>query len=422
MTNHRGLTRRSFLAAPAVVPAAAAGLSAAAASPERVRMGAIGGGPRGRYVLDNFLKEKDVQVVAVCDCFANRRQAAKEAVDKYYGNQDCAAYRHHEDILERKDIDAVLIATGDRWHAVLSVLAARAGKDIYCEKPFCLTIAEGRALVETMKRYGTVWQCGSQRKSIPGYGFVVDAVREGRIGKLHTITASFGTEYWRPNGLPVPEPEPDPEIFDYDRWLGQTPWAPYSSVRVQHWRLNWNTSAGPIADMGPHYTEFAQWAHGDELTGPVEYEGEGVFRPENGINNIPYFVNVRARYADGVRLMMDSGPKGVRFDGDKGWIRLADEGVLTVEPDSVIRGLKVPEGNWKIIAPHIRNFLDCIKTRRLTASHPEVSHRAHTIAHCASICLRLGRKLRWDPLTERFIGDEDANNMLSRPARAPWRV
>jgi len=233
---------------------------------------------------------------------------------------------------------------------------------------------------------------------------------------------SFGTEGWRPNGLPVPEPEPDPEIFDYDRWLGQTPWAPYSKLRVQHWRLNWNTSAGPIADMGPHYAEFAQWARGNEMTGPVEFEGEGVFRPEDGLNNIPYFVNVRARYADGVRLLMDSGPKGVRFDGDKGWIRLADEGAVTVDPDAVIRGLKPPEGSWKFITPHIRNFLDCVKSRQLTVSHPEIAQRSHTICHCASICLRLGRKLRWDPEAERFIGDEDANNMLSRSMRAPWRI
>lgn len=414
MTDRDGLTRRAFLASAAAVPAVAAS--------DRVRMGAIGGGPRGRYVLDNFLKESDVQVVAVCDLFADRRQAAKEAVDKYYGNTACAAYRYHEQILERADIDAVLIATGDRWHAVLSVLAARAGKDIYCEKPFCLTIAEGRALVDTMKRYGTVWQCGSQRKSIPGYRFVVDVVRDGRIGKLHTITMSFGTESWRPNGLPVPEPEPDPDVFDYDRWLGQTPWAPYSKLRVQHWRLNWNTSAGPIADMGPHYAEFAQWARGNEMTGPIEFEGEGMFRPEDGLNNIPYFVNVRARYADGVRLLMDSGPKGVRFDGDKGWIRLADEGAVTVEPDSVTRGLKPPEGNWKFITPHIRNFLDCLKSRQLTVSHPEIAQRSHTICHCAGICLRLGRKLRWNPEAERFIGDEDANNMLSRSMRAPWRI
>ena len=328
----------------------------------------------------------------------------------------------HEEVLERRDIDAILIATGDRWHAVLSTLAARAGKDIYCEKPISLTIGEGRAMAETIKRYGTVWQCGTQRKSIPGYRFVVDVVRGGKIGKLHTITASMGDGPWRNNGLPTPENPPGPEIFDYDRWLGQAPWAPYSKARVALWRLNWDTSAGPIADMGPHYFEFAQWARGNELTGPVEYEGEAAFRPEHQFNEIPYFVDVRARYADGTRLLIDSKPKGVRFDGDRGWIQLLDEGRIDAHPPSVLKGLTVPETNWKVMGPHIRDFVTAVRTRGRTVSPPEVAQRAHTIVHCANLCLRLGRKLRWDPEKELFNGDDEANNMLSRAMRAPWQI
>jgi len=224
------------------------------------------------------------------------------------------------------------------------------------------------------------------------------------------------------NGLPVPEAEPDPGKFDYNRWLGQSPWAPYSPVRVNLWRLNWDTSAGPIADMGPHYCEFAQWAYGNELSGPVEYEGEGAFRPEHEFNNIPYFVNVRARYADGTILLIDSKPKGVRFDGDKGWIQLFDEGGIAVEPKSVLDGLQQPESSWKVMKPHIRNFLECVRTRNATVSGPETTHRAHTIVHAANLCLRLRRKLRWDPEVELFIGDPEANNMLSRTMREPWRV
>jgi len=389
---------------------------------DRITMGAIGNGPRGMYVLGNFLKSNDVAMVAVADCFAERRHAAKQLIDQHYGNDSCKEYQFHEQILERRDIDAVLIATGDRWHSVLSCLAARAGKDIYCEKPVSLTIGESRAMVETMKRFGTVWQCGTQRRSIPGYRFVVDVIRNGRIGKLHTITASMGDGGWTDNGLPLPAPEPDPQKFDYNRWLGQAPWAPYSPLRVKLWRLNWDTSAGPIADMGPHYCQFAQWARGDELSGPVEYEGEAAFRPEHQFNNIPYFVNVRARYADGMMLLIDSKPKGVRFDGDKGWIELFDEGAVAAEPKSVLAGLQPPESNWKVMEPHIRNFLDCVRTRQATVSDPETTHRSHTIVHSANLCLRLGRKLRWDPETELFIGDDEANNMLNRAMRAPWRV
>lgn len=410
------------MTAPLIVPGSALGLNGAVPPSDRITMGAIGIGGRMRSDLNDFLKEKDVQVVAVCDCFAERRKTGKEMVDQHYGNSDCASYRFHEKVLDRDDIDAVLIATGDRWHAVLSTLAARAGKDIYCEKPFCLSIGEGRALVETTRRYGTIFQCGTQRKSNPGYKFVVDVARSGRIGKMHTITTSFGPDQWWRDAFPVPEPEPDPEVFDYDRWLGQAPWAPYSADRVKLWRMNWDTSGGAIADMGGHYLDTAQWAHGDQLSGPVEFEGEGVFLEKAGINNTPYFYQVRARYADGLRILMDTGTKAVLFSGDKGWVRITDEGAITASPQSVLEGLEVPESNWQIMAPHIRNFLDSIRTRKLTVSHPEIAQRSISVAHCANICLRLGRKVRWDPAVERFVGDEEANNLLFRTMRAPWRI
>lgn len=418
-------TRRDLLAsmAPLFIPASALGRGGATPPSDRITMAAIGNGPRGMYVLGHFLKEADVHFVAVCDCFADRRAAAKIAVDQHYGNTNCKLYRFHEEILSRKDIDAVLIATGTRWHAVLSVLAARAGKDIYCEKPVSLTIAEGRAMANTMARYGTVWQAGTQRKSIPGYSFVREIVRGGRIGKLHAITMSFGADAnWRENGFAPPEPQPDADVFDYDRWLGQAPWALYSKERVRMWRVNWDTCAGVIPDMGAHYSEFAQWVHGDEMTGPVEFEGEGVWRTEHGINNVPYDVNVRARYADGVHLWMDIKQKGTRFDGDKGWIQLLDDGTVLAEPKGVLQGTHPPEGDYKVMAPHIRNFLDCMRTRKLTVSNPETTQRAHSIVHCAGISLRLGRKVRWDPESELFIGDDEANNMLARTMRAPWSI
>lgn len=204
--------------------------------------------------------------------------------------------------------------------------------------------------------------------------------------------------------------------------LGQAPWAPYSPERVRMWRLDWELSAGAIADMGPHYFDFAQWARGDETSGPVEYEGFGIFRREKKLNTIPGVVDVRARYADGTLLRIDSGPKGVRFDGDEGWIQLNDEGAITAYPKSVLAGRDVPNVGWNVMAPHIRNFLDCMRSREQTVSSPEVSQRSHTIAHCANLSIRLDRKLCWDPEVELFIGDEQANNMLARSMRAPWRI
>jgi len=418
----RDFLRRGLLgaaAAPFVVRGAVLGRDGAVAPSVRITLGAIGLGNRGRSDLSHFLQQDDVQCVAVCDSFADRRAQGKEMVDKHYGNADCVATRFHEALLERDDIDALLVVTGDRWHAVLSALAARAGKDVYCEKPFTLTIAEGRALVNLTERYGTVWQCGTQRRSNASYQFVVQAIRGGRIGKLHTITAFLGG--WGGNGVAAPAPEPDREVFDYDRWLGQAPWAPYSPVRVGLWRNHWDTGAGVIADMGAHYFDFAQWVHGDELPGPVDFEGTGVW-PEGGFATVPFEVDVEARYADGVRLLMKGGTKGVRFDGDEGWIHITDEGEITAEPKSILAARTVPRVSWAFMQGHVRNFLECIKTRRRAASHPELAHRAHTIAHCANLCLRLGRKLEWDPAAERFAGDDEANRLLERTMRVPWRV
>jgi predicted dehydrogenase len=421
------MTRRRFLtgaaaavASPCMVPSRVLGKDGRAAPSNRITLAVVGLGSRNTGNLSHFLTQDDVQCVAVCDCFADRRQKGKEMVDQHYGNRDCVATRFHEELLSRPDIDALLIGTGDRWHAVLSILAARAGKDAYCEKPSTLTIAEGRTLVETTRRYGTVWQCGTQRRSNASYRFVVDVVRRQRIGKLHTITAFLGG--WGGNGAATPASEPDPNVFDYDRWLGQAPWAPYSPVRVALWRNHWDTSAGVIADMGAHYFDFAQWAHQSELSGPVEYEGTAVWPSPDGFANVPFDVNVRARYADGVRLVICCGDKGVRFDGDRGWIHCSDGGDITAEPKSILKARSAPRVDWAFMGGHVRNFLDCVKSRRLTNSHPELAQRAHTMIHCANLCLRLGRRLRWDPVAERFVNDDDANRMLARTMRTPWEV
>ncbi len=424
----RNITRREFarklglaaLGVPLVVKSAVLGRDGAVAPSERIAFAAIGLGNRNTSNLTYFLTQADLKCVAVCDCFADRRNRAKKMVDAAYGNSDCVATRFHEEVIGRADIDMVLIGTGDRWHTPLSVLAARAGKDVYCEKPFCLTISEGRALARTMQRYGPVWQCGTQRRSNDSYRFVAEAVRNGMIGRLRTITTFLGG--WNGSRMPVPQPAPDPEVFDYDRWLGQSPWAPYSPPTVAwQWRNHWDTSAGVIVDMGPHYFDLAQWAHDSELTGPVEYEGRATWF-DDGYSTVPKTVDVEARYADGVRLLVKNGDKGVRLDGDAGWIHISDGGEITAEPQAILKARGKMQVNWANMGGHVRNFIDCMRTRRQPASNPELAQRAHTIAHCANICLRLGRKVRWNPQTERFVDDADANNMLFRAMRAPWRV
>ena len=371
--------------------------------------------------MPDFLAEKDLQYRAVCDCRADRRNAAKQKVDQAYGNKDCKAYRFHEELLVRRDIDAVLVATGDRWHAVLSVLAAKAGKDVYCEKPVGLTIGEGRAMVKALAKYKTVWQCGTQRRSNNSYRFVAETVRGGKIGKLHTITAFMGGAFTS-NGKETPTAPPPPEVFDYDRWTGQAPLMPYSPVRVELWRQNWSTSGGLICDMGPHYFDTAQWAHNSEMSGPRTFQGTAVWPPKNLFAQTPYDFNVVAQYDDGVKLIMRLGDKGIRFDGDQGWIHISDAGMLRAQPQSILSGRKIDEQSWTFMHGHIRNFLDCVRSRQRTVSYPELAQRNHVVCHCANICLRLGRKVTWDPRAERFVGDDEANAMLARPMRAPWQI
>ena len=342
-------------------------------------------------------------------------------VDKHYANNDCQAYRFHEDILQRDDIDAVLIVTGDRWHAVLSVLATRAGKDVYCEKPCCLTIGEGRALVEATKKHETIWQCGTQRRSNESYRFVAETVRSGKIGRLHTITTFLGRGFTT-NGVERTVAPPEPEVFDYDRWTGQAPLAPYSEIRVDLWRQIWATGGGLICDMGPHYFDLAQCANDSEMDSPRSFAGTAVWPPPNLFAQTPYDFNVEARYNNGVKLVIKKGGKGVRFEGDEGWIHITDAGALSAQPQSILTKRTINEQSWLYMEGHVRNFLDCMRSRELTVSHPELAHRNHTICHCANTCLQLGRKIEWDPETERFVHDEEANELIHRPMREPWQV
>ncbi len=416
-----GKTLGAAMALPYVVPGSALGLSGGVAPSERITLGAIGLGNRGIYDLGHFLREKDVHCPIVCDTFADRRRDGKAVVDQHYGNMDCKATRYHEELLSRDDIDAVLIATGDRWHSVLSMLAARAGKDVYSEKPFSLTIAEGQALVETTERFGTIWQVGTQRRSNNSYRSVVKAVDDGVIGQLRSATLSFSAGR---NDIVFakPEPEPSPDVFDWNRWLGQAPWVPYSPVRVKYWRANWDTGAGIIGDMGPHFIETALWARNTETTDPIEFEGQGQGQfPADGFITVPARGRVHVRYADGFVLYMDNQSKGVRFDGDEGWMFIDDFGNISASSKPILK--RCVQGiSYEFMAGHIRNFLDSTQSRRLTVSHPRVAQQTHIIVHCANLCLRLGRKLQWDPVTQRFLDDQDANTYLSRTMRAPWRV
>ena len=417
---HQGAAAGLALTAPLILPGHVFGRGAPAPS-ERIVLGVIGYGGRCGAILPHFLAFDDVRCVAVADCRAERLALAKRVVDTHHGTQDCAAHADFRELLGRRDVDAVLIATGDRWHTPLSILAAKAGKDIYCEKPVSMTIAEGRALADTMARYGIVHQTGHQRRSVGSYAFQVEVARSGMIGKVHTVLC----QVWEGPTVARDTPQPVPAGFDYDMWLGPVPWRPYSPAFVNGWNYFWDTGAGPVIGMGCHYTDIAQWGLLRDDTGPVTYAGTATWKPD-AYSDTPVTADCCGTYADGVKIVLRSSgafqDRYIRFVGTEGWIQVDDEtDRVTAEPASILTLQQGGGTSWANASAHIRDFLDGIRTRRPTQCNPEVAHRAMTICQAWSISLRLGQKLGWDPATERF-NLETANQMLWREPRAPWRL
>ena len=412
--------------APYVVHSSVRGAEGTAPPSDRVVFGSIGIGGRGRIDTRIFTAFAESHMAAVCDVDAGRLGRAKASVDAYYaahrrGAGGCAAYGDFRRVLERKDIDAVAIATPDHWHAVLSIWAAQAGKDVYCEKPISVTIGEGRKVADTMRRLGRVYQSGTQRRSRAHWRFACELIRNGRIGKLRRIVELLGRG---PTCGPQPYP-PVPKGFDYDMWLGPAPWAPYTPARCRgsfRWLLDY--SGGKITDQGAHFLDIAQWANDSEHTGPVVIEGRGTF-PTEGLYDTPITYDVTCTYANGVKLEVRDplyrGDWAVRFEGTEGWLLATRNDLLASRPE-----LKEPLGGGSIRLArsdhHQQNFLDAARTGSRQIAPPEVAHRSATVCHLCVLCLRLGRKLQWDPSSERFVGDAAANRMLDRPKREPWTL
>jgi predicted dehydrogenase len=425
------LSRRRFLrqalgasVAPLIVPGSVLGLGAAVAPNSRIVFGGIGMGNRALYILPNFLAFPEIQFAAVSDAREDRRKVSKEAVDNFYRNRDCQVYHDFRDLLAQKDIDAVLIATGNRWHATASMFAARAGKDIYCEKPISLTIREGRELINTARRYGAIYQAGTQRRSTESYQFAREMVRQGKIGRVHTVEM----QVWTGGTVPHQKPEPVPPGWDYDQWLGPVQWRPFVPARAFNWTCFWDTGEGMHTDMGTHYTDQMQWVLGTDDTGPVEFETSDMVWPDpvKFMSETAISGTFRCRYANGVKgvIYQRKGftDRYIRCIGDAGWVQVDDEtDVVTAEPRSILQTKEAGGVSWSNAGAHIRNLLECIRSRRPTLCNPEVAHRAQTIVESMTISARLNRKLKWDPVREVFDSDE-ANRMLYREPRAPWRI
>ncbi len=408
------------LSLPYLVSSSALGKAGAVAASERITVGFIGTGGHGIDMnLKSFLAQPDAQAVAVCDVDPVNLHKARDLVNARYGNTDCMTTQDFREILARADIDAVMISTPDHWHVPISIAAARAGKDVECEKP-TLTVEEGRRLVQTMQRYGRVFQWSTEDRSVDVYHRMCELIRNGRIGKVHTIRVELPVGPDTPGN---PEPMPVPEGFDYDMWLGPAPWAPYTRDRC-HWNFRWifDCSGGMLTDWGAHLLDGAQWGNDTEHTGPVEVEGRGVFC-QGGLYDTAREYHLQYTYAHGVKLFVDSGEPSLRFEGTEGWVgNRGWRGKLEASRPAILDSAIGPNDVHLYTCPggEQRNFLDCVKSRQACYFPPEIGQRCFTIAHIGNIAMRLGRKLRWNPHEERFVNDDEANRMLRRTARSPW--
>ncbi|MBE7503919.1 MAG: Gfo/Idh/MocA family oxidoreductase [Verrucomicrobiales bacterium] len=419
------LTRRGFLKttlqasavllAPQIVPGSVLGKDGGIAPSQRVVLGAIGIGNRGAYVLGCFLQEPDVQFVAIADVKAARRNAIKKLADTKYGNEDCATYRDLRELLARPDLDAVLIATGPNWHAAASILAAQAGKDVYCEKPCTKNIAESFALADAFRRTGRVFQAGTQRRSLPNFAFAVELAHRGKLGKLETLHAHPGGLGTSMSGWMAPETAPPNEEVDWDLYLGPAAWRPFNRRFLDgfNFEKGGGLTGGGCLEWGSHCVDLCQWANQADDTAPVEYE------PKDG--------KLFARYANGTRLVLRNdgwlplGSCPVRFEGDRAWVETADNGDLVASSEALLQGKGAKIGGYPADF-HVRDFLDGVKTRGHTRANADIACWAHIACHAANIALYLNRKVQYDPRKNEFIGDEEANRLRSEALRDPWRV
>jgi predicted dehydrogenase len=413
------LDRRKFLAAsaataigfPYFVPSRAFGAN------ERIRTGHIGVGGRGMSHVEGFVDH----AVAVCD--VDQTHLA-EAVQFLKGKgREVEAYGDYRRLLDRKDIDAVIIATPDHWHALPTIDACAAGKDVFVEKPLSLTVVEGRKMVEAARRHKRIVQTGSQQRSDPLFRQAVEMIRSGRLGRLEQILV--GIPHVKFRGQKIADSAPPPEI-DFNFWLGPAPLRPYNANQVHYnFRYFWDYSGGQMTNWGAHHIDIAQWALDADNSGPIEVEGTGTFEG-NGLYDVTSTCRATHTFANGVKLtvgqLQNDIPLGATFIGTAGRLYV-DRGKIESQPADLLKEpLKASDVHLEVSNDHQQNFLDCIKSRKAPISDVEIGHRSATLCHLGNIAVRLGRKIRWNAATEKITGDPEAHGMLQRPYRSPWKL
>lgn len=414
---------------PYLVPSSVFGRNGIPPS-DKITIACIGYGMMGSGNTDSFLNEPDTKLVAMCELDEHFMSEGKNAIDGHYGNKDCKTYHDYRELMLRKDIDVISIAVPDHWHAIVAIAAARAGKDIYGEKPLSHTLKEGRAMCDAVKRYGRIWQTGSWQRSVPNFRFACELVRNGRVGKIHRVEVGLPEGHYDFGGTAGQEaPMEPPKILDYDFWLGPAPYAPYAPARVhKNWRWNLDYAGGQLMDWIGHYCDIAHWGLDLDHTGPVEIEGYGEY-PEKGLWNTATKYRVDTKYANGLHMTISGGHKdlcngqmGVKFIGDDGWIHV-ERGATDASNKDLLKEKLGPNDVHLFKSPgHHRNFLDCVKSRKQTITPCETAHRSATPGHLGQIAMLLERKIKFNPETEEIIGDPTASRMLSRSYRSPWHL
>lgn len=446
--NRRGFLKQALaasagaLALPQWIPASALGLGESVAPSNRITVGMIGVGRQVlAYNLPFFISQPDCQIVALCDVDRWRLEVTEERTASYYGEKknrcpkipQCPRHVDFREVLDRQDVDAVMISTPDHWHVPMSLLAVRAGKDVCCEKPLTRSIAEGRLLSDEVAKHQRVFRTDSEFRSLPQFHRAVELVRNGRIGKLHTIRTGVPYGGGRSQASPPYVKMPVPEELDYDLWQGPAPVKPYTQDRVHrvrdYERPGWmnirDYCDGMILNWTTHLNDIAQWGNHSDRTGPVAVEGHGKFPPPGSLWDVCFEFEFTCTYADGVRLICKTESPYTRFEGDEGWIQANFGGAdtLVAEPKSLLDSQIGPD---ELHFPRLhekRDFLNAVKTRGPTLADAEVGHRTASLGHLGHIAIQLGRKLAFDPDLERFVGDEEANQRLALPAgRSPWAV
>ncbi len=417
-------TAVSGFALPTIVTSAALGQGTIPPASERVTVGHIGVGNQGGGLLRGFLNVDHCQSVAVCDAFAERRAARAQQIDKRYadrlgraGYSSCTPFEDFRELLAKKDIDAVVVATPDHWHVPISLAATHAGKDVYCEKPLGLSIEQNKVLRAAVQQYGNIFQYGTQQRSFNRHcGFACELLQNGYLGDLKEIhvVAPGGAKGGSTQEIPVPEG------FNYDLWLGPAPVSPYTADRCTN-RGSWyvyDNSIGFLGGWGAHPLDVMHWGYPHV---PVEIEGTGTI-PTEGLFDTVSTWDLRGQFASGVAFTFKNGPDKTTFVGDKGWVA-ASRGGIDANPKSLL-DVKIKPGEIHLLKSknHYQGFIDSVKSRRQAVSPIETAVQSDIISHLGDIAIRTGRKITWDPKKEEIVGDRVAARLMHRPMRQPWHL